>query len=404
VTGPLNRIAARAGDAIVAALLVASVVEVSFAASESRWLTIPLAVGWSAPLFARRRTGLGAGLAVIAVFLVANAVFSAVDDTITAALAVLAAFLVMGLHEDRSRAVLGGVVGFVVLIAVFAADSDGLRTGDVFASAIFAFGPLVAGLAVRERTERAIELAERTRRLEQAREEEARLAVTEERARIARELHDVIAQSIGAMTVQAGAARTWLREDPAQARTAIEAVEETGRDALAETRRLLGILRRDMATPALSPQPGLAALDRLVDAARSDGLSIELSVDGSPRELPPGPDLAAYRIVQDGLARARGREGATHVAVRLRWRRDALEIEIDDDGGVVGAEGDDAVELAAMRERLALYHGTVEARRRSDGVSSVRARLPLEAAVGVGSTEPPRSGGAGFAGAGAGES
>jgi len=224
-------------------------------------------------------------------------------------------------------------------------------------------------------------LREHARVLEEARGRAAEIAATEERARIARELHDVIAHSIGAMTVQAGAARTLLRDDPARARESIEAVEETGREALAETRRLLGILRRDVAAPALAPQPGLAALDRLVDAARADGLTVELAVDGAPRQLPAGRDLAAYRIVQDGLARACGRDGVTRVHVRLRWRPDALEIDIDDDGRVgTGGGGDGPVELAAMRERLALYDGTIEARRRSDGVSSVRARLPLEAA------------------------
>ncbi len=190
----------------------------------------------------------------------------------------------------------------------------------------------------------------------------------------------MIAQSIGAMTVQAGAARTWLREDPARARTSIESVEETGREALAETRRLLGILRRDMTEPALTPQPGLAALERLVDAARSEGLSVEVTIDGAPRQLAPGLDLAAYRIVQDGLVQARGRNGVTHVHVRLRWRLDALEIEIDDDGRVANGAGDNGpVELTAIRERLAMYNGTIEARRRSDGLCSIRARLPLEA-------------------------
>jgi signal transduction histidine kinase len=160
-----------------------------------------------------------------------------------------------------------------------------------------------------------------------------------------------------------------------------------------------------MASPALTPQPGLAAVDRLVDAARRDGLSVEVAVEGDPRPLAPGLDLAAYRIVQDGLVQAGGRDGVTRVRVRLRWRPDALEIEIDDDGRVVAGLGADGpVELTAMRERLALYDGTIEARRRSDGFSSVRARLPLGVASGVGSTEPPSSGGAGFAGAGAGPS
>lgn len=374
-------LAERAGDCLALVLVVASVAEVWVAVDKSRWLSIPLALGWSLPLFLRRRSGLAAGLLVIGFVVTADLLFPRADDTNTMFLAVLAAFGVIGMHEERSRAIAGGIVGFVVLVALFGTDSDGLRAADVYASAIFSFGPLVAGVVVRERTQRALELARRAQLLEHARAEEARVAVAEERARIARELHDVIAQSIGAMTVQAGAARTWLREDPARARTSIESVEETGREALAETRRLLGILRRDMTEPALTPQPGLAALGRLVDAARADGLAVALTVDGTPRELAPGLDLAAYRIVQDGLMQARSRNGVTSVRLRLRWGPDALDIEIDDDGRVVtGAEGDGPIELAAMRERLALYDGTIEARRGSDGACTVRARLPLEAA------------------------
>ena len=150
-----------------------------------------------------------------------------------------------------------------------------------------------------------------------------------------------------------------------------------GTGAILDTRSLATDHRR----LAALLRPGLAVLDGLVDAARGEGVAVELTVDGAPQQLAPGPDLAAYRIVQDGLAQARGRDGVTRVEVRLRWRRDALEIEIDDDGRVLtGAGGDGPIELAAMRERLALYDGTIEATRRGDGVSSLRARLPLEAA------------------------
>jgi signal transduction histidine kinase len=394
----------RAGDVFLLGLVVWSVAEVCVKIPDSKWISVPFALLWSLPLLARRRSGLAVGLAVTAAAGAATFALDGTEDVNSMYLALLAACAVMGLYEDRTRAVAGGTLAFVVLLTLLNDDpaDKGLQAGDVFAAVIFVFGPIACGLAIRERTQRAAELARRTERLERAREEEARLAVAEERAHIARELHDVIAQAIGAMTVQAGAARTRLRDDPARARESIEAVEETGREALAETRRLLGILRKDMSSPSLTPQPGLAALDRLVAAARGEGLTVGVVVEGEPQPLPPGLDLAAYRIVQDGLVQAGSRDGVTRVRVLLRWRPDALEIEIDDDGRVVTDGGADGpVELAAMRERLALYDGTIEARRGSDGVCSVRARLPL-GARGVGSTEPPSSGGAGFAGAGAG--
>jgi signal transduction histidine kinase len=320
-------------------------------------------------------------VAVAAAVTVGSFVLPTGNDVISAFLAFLAAYVAVGLHESRSRALAAGIVGYLLLFVISTNDPEGTGLDDVFAGAIFVFAPIAAGLAVRERTERTAELARRAEQLERLREEEARVAIAEERARITRELHDVIAQSIGAMTVQAGAARTLLRADPARARESIESVEATGREALAETRRLLGILRRDLSEPVLTPQPGLAALDRLVDSARRQGLPVELAVEGTPQPLAPGLDLAAYRVVQSGLAQAGERAGVTNVRLRLCWKADALEIEIEDDGRVAtGAAADGPVELAAMRERLALYDGSIETTRGSDGVSSLRARLPLGSA------------------------
>src|SRR5437867_4627555 len=139
----------RAGDLAVAVLVIASVAEAWFSVDQTKWLSVPLALGWSATLFLRRRSGLAAGLLAIGFVVAADLVFPRADETNTMFLAVLAAFGVIGMHEERSRAVAGGIVGFVVLILLFGTDSDGLRAADVYASAIFSFGPLAAGVAVR---------------------------------------------------------------------------------------------------------------------------------------------------------------------------------------------------------------------------------------------------------------
>jgi signal transduction histidine kinase len=370
----------RGGDLLVLALLVFGELEVWLGLDRWRWqaaLFVPL---WTLPLLLRRRFTLAMSVAIPAVMAAESFFYEPATEQDALFIAGLATFLLLGLHEDRVRAVTAGAVGYGLLLTLLVNGATDSGPSDLLLFAIFCFGPLAAGIAVRERTQRTTGLQARTRELEHSREEAADVAATEERARIARELHDVIAQAIGAMTVQAGAARVLLRTDPEQARRPIEAVEATGREALAETRRLLGILR-DTNGPTLAPQPGLGLLDLLVDAARRKGLDAAVSVDGEGRVLPPGLDLAAYRIVQSGLRQASKRPDATHAHVLLRWGADALEIVIDDDGDVSnGPGGDDAGELAALRERLALYDGTIETGCTENGCSTVRARLPLEAA------------------------
>jgi len=211
-------------------------------------------------------------------------------------------------------------------------------------------------------------------------EERERAAVAEERRRIARDLHDVVAHSVSVMTVQAGAARLLLDEEPKRAREPLLAVEETGRQALGEMRRLLGILRRAEGKAALAPQPGLARLDDLVAQARAGGLPVELTVEGERAALPPGVDLAAYRIVQEALTNARKHGGPARAHVALRYGREALELEVTNDGGASANDGSGGHGLVGMRERVALYGGELEAGPRASGGYAVRARLPVEAA------------------------
>lgn len=219
--------------------------------------------------------------------------------------------------------------------------------------------------------ERRLELAERERDVA------AREAVVAERARIARELHDAIAHNVSMMVVQAGAERRVLDDEQSSTREVLETVEDIGRGALTEMRRLVGMLRSDESYP-LTPQPGLGDLPQLVTQVREAGLPVELSVEGDPRDLPVGLELSAFRIVQEALTNALKHAGDARATVRVRYRPDSLELEIVDDGAGAEAEADGGGHgLVGMRERVALYGGRFEANRRAAGGFTVRALLPI---------------------------
>jgi signal transduction histidine kinase len=213
-------------------------------------------------------------------------------------------------------------------------------------------------------------------KLEAARTAAAERAVAEERARIARELHDVIAHSVSVMTVQAGAVRRLLQPEQERERLALEAIESTGREALTEMRRLVGLLRRQGAIPEFSPQPSMRAVDVLVGTIREAGLLVDLAVEGEPTELAPGVDLAAYRVVQEALTNALKYAGPARAWVTVRWREADLELEIANDGSSeVGGDGR-GHGLVGLRERVALVGGSIDSGPRSGGGFVVTARLP----------------------------
>ncbi|MFL5909027.1 MAG: sensor histidine kinase [Gaiellaceae bacterium] len=222
-------------------------------------------------------------------------------------------------------------------------------------------------------------LGDRERRLalaERERDIAAREAVVEERARIARELHDAIAHNVSMMVVQAGAERRTLAE-ASPTREVLETVEQIGRAALTEMRRLVGMLRSD-GDDSLAPQPGLRDLEKLVTQVREAGLPVELQVEGDPRELPVGLELSAYRIVQEALTNALKHAGDAHATVRVAYGADSLELEIVDDGpGDAAAVPSSGHGLVGMRERVALYGGRFEAARRASGGFAVRVLLPI---------------------------
>lgn len=222
----------------------------------------------------------------------------------------------------------------------------------------------------------------RHRRSGEALYKASRDAVVEERSRIARELHDVVAHSMGLMVVQAGAARTVIDSDPRGAGTALKQIEETGRRGLAEMRRLLGILETNGSDTERVPQPGLDRLDELVESLRGSGLPVEIVVEGNSRDLLPGAELAAYRIVQEALTNTLKHAGPARARVVLRYDHHDLQIEVVDDGrGPPPGDAPPGHGLIGMRERVALFRGTLETGGRPGGGFLVRARIPLAEAT-----------------------
>jgi len=217
----------------------------------------------------------------------------------------------------------------------------------------------------------------RARMAERERDVAAREAVVEERARIARELHDVIAHNVSMMVLQAGAERAVLDGANGGTRDVLHTIEQIGRSALTEMRRLLGMLRSDAADP-LSPQPRLADLPVLISQVREAGLPVELHIDGQPRDLPAGIELSAFRIVQEALTNALKHAGPARAQVSVRYRTDTLELEITDDGaGQAMPAGGGGHGLAGMRERVALYGGRLDAGCRPAGGFGIRVLLPV---------------------------
>ena len=214
-------------------------------------------------------------------------------------------------------------------------------------------------------------------KLEAARVAAAERAVAEERQRIARELHDVVAHSVSVMTVQAGAVRRLLRPEQERERLALETIEATGREALTEMRRLVGLLRHQGATPDFAPQPSMRAVDVLVGTIRESGLPVDLVVEGTPVELPPGVDLAAYRVVQEALTNALKYAGPASAWVTIRWKEADLEIEVANDGRTEAGGDGGGHGLVGLRERVSLVGGSIESGPRDGGGFVVMARLPV---------------------------
>ena len=248
--------------------------------------------------------------------------------------------------------------------------------------AVFAIAWLI-GDNLRTRRAYLAELEARAARLEREREEQAARATLEERARIARELHDVIAHNVSVMVVQASAGEDVFDSDPRRAREALAAVASTGRDALGELRRLLGVIRPgDREGPSFEPQPGVGRLGELVEQVRDTGLAVDVSIDGEVRDIGEATSVCVYRIVQEALTNTLKHAAATRAQVSLRYDPDELTVRVSDDGrGLTGAGGNGDAGghgLIGMRERVALFGGDVQAGPATAGGYCVSARLPLQ--------------------------
>jgi signal transduction histidine kinase len=272
------------------------------------------------------------------------------------------------------RQALAGIPIMIAAVAITIRNhpTDGFE--DFFFVTVLLGCAWVAGFALRSKL---ADVQERQRLAE----EEAKLAVSEERNRITRELHDVLAHSVSVMTVQASAVRRRLTPEQEREREALLTVEETGRQALAEMRRLVGIMRTEEDSVALTPQPGLGTLPALVEQVRQSGLPVELRVEGEPVKLPAGVDLSAYRIVQEALTNTLKHAGPARAWVAVRYAGDDVEIEVENDGRSDGdGDGDGAVAghgLVGMRERVALCGGELHSGPRPGGGYRISARLPV---------------------------
>jgi signal transduction histidine kinase len=263
------------------------------------------------------------------------------------------------------------------MTAVVASFDEQVFTDFVFPTG-FALVAWVAGRGLSTRARLTEELHEASVRAQEAHEEEVARAAADERRRIAREMHDVVAHSVSVMVVQAGGARRILERDPRRAVEAAAQIEDVGRAAMVEMRRLLGVLHHGEDETGRAPQPTLRELDGLVERSRAAGLPVTLAVEGEPRPLPPGKDLAAYRVIQEALTNAIKHAGSAPTSVTVRWQASWLELEIVDTGGkAMNGTNGSGHGLVGMEERMRLYDGTVRTGRKTGGGFEVVARLPL---------------------------
>ena len=301
------------------------------------------------------------------------------QPTLESFLALLLGFYSVAAYAEERRSILGAaIIGASILAIDIPRLIAGMNPGDIIPAWLFYTTVWFMGRTLRQRRLQAARLQDLAAQLELEREERAQTAVAEERSRISRELHDVVAHSVSVMVVQSQAAQRLLQGEQRNVRLALESIETTGRQALTEMRRLLGILRRTDAELELAPQPSLKHLNTLIEQMREVGLPVELHIEGEAEQLPPGVDLSAYRIVQEALTNTLKHAGPSRARVAIHYRTDELELEVTDDGTGNRKGSGTGQGLIGMRERVALYGGVFESGRRESGGYSVRARLPLD--------------------------
>jgi signal transduction histidine kinase len=313
---------------------------------------------------------------VVAALVLAAILVTDPEDEFSVLLALVLVAFTVGSETDPPRSHVGLAIVVVPFVAALA--SEGLQPSDLAAALVFLIGPWAVGTLLRQRTSRTLEAVARAEAAERDRELQAAEAAAAERTRIARELHDIVSHSISVVTIQTQAVRRRLGPEQARESADLAAIEATAREALAEMRRLFGVLRGSVDGASLAPQPGLSDAARQVELARATGLEVTLRVEGEAYPLPPGVDLAAYRILQEGLTNALRHADATRVDVLVRYGRGGLDLAVEDDGRG-GHDGDDVGGhgLIGVRERVALYQGRVSAGPGPSGGFRLGAWLPV---------------------------
>ncbi|WP_238008482.1 sensor histidine kinase [Dactylosporangium sp. AC04546] len=334
-----------------------------------------VAVCATAPIAWRRSQPVAAALVGSAVWLVPTDGFVLVGY--------IAAFLLFSAvtAEVPDPQLAAAIVLIGTVFSIIGTAEQPAHAGDFVGAVVGVLAPAAVGVVVRRQRRRQRRLEELAAHLERERDRRERAAVADERVRIARELHDLVAHAISVIALQADAGEAALERDPDLARRPLATIRDSAGQALTEMRRLLGVLRADEADAGLEPLPGLVRLPALLDRARDGGQAVELAVDGTPVALPPSLDLSAYRIVQEALTNAVKHAPGAPVTVGLRWCPDALEIDVCDRGpGAHGVPSPDAHGLVGMRERVRIHGGELRAGNEAAGGFAVRARLPIGAA------------------------
>jgi signal transduction histidine kinase len=366
------------------AFAVAAQIELVFTKVDGpRWEVTILTLGFPLPLLYRKRFPIAAPLAVYAAAVMYSIIApEAFNDVFVPFIAVLFNSWLLGSGSGTvGRKAFIGLAGVVVFAASISVRLQDSWIGNFFFIMLVFGGAWLAGLLVGQRGLQTRELRERAERAESERERRAEEAVGEERARIARELHDVVAHSVSVMVVQAAGVRRLLRGDQEREREALLVVERVGREALTEMRRMLGVIRAEGQGAARAPQPSLEHLDRLIERAREAGLDVDVKVEGQPRPLPAGIDLSAYRILQEGLTNTLKHSDRAAAHVLVRYGEGEIELEVVDESPAAASVNDGGFGLAGMRERVAVYGGEFEAGPRPEGGFRVRAKLPLVGAA-----------------------
>ncbi len=368
-------------DLLIATLAVAAMIEVIVGhdvALTTLWFGVPAIAIAVLPIFARRRYPFGGPIA----YFVLAAAISLVDwHLIPSAeglfvVGLAAAFLLGNLRNPWQAGI--GLVAVLGSLAFIVYKIPGHTTSElVFVPIDFAVA-WVAGYALRERAEQAEAAEMRAAVAEREREAAARIAVAEERARIARELHDIVAHAVSVIVLQVGAVRHKLPDALAEDRDALRGVERAGRKALAEMRLLLAAIRPDGEEVERGPQPGLDGLDSLVEQVGRAGLPVQVHVDGQPFPLPRAIDLSAYRIVQEGLTNALKHSNASRADVTVRYAPRQIELEVRDDGAGHATSDGLGHGLVGVRERVKIYGGEMTVGKANGGGFVLSTRLPLD--------------------------